>query len=274
MTYAGGSRCHRHGAVRRTARHRPAGLPLRRIDQESDVSVLSVDYDVLVNCTYQSTAVNRARRTGSTSCTSPARWPATASTARTRCASAWAGGFRRRSCSAAASTNPIGGAAAARTDGAGVVDVYAPAGTAVASLCGPSRRPMSSCGTGAPRSAAADLDTGQAIDLPFRSSGGWPQQVVVQSDTYRQRRGPGWCGATAWPSKRSRSAAVTARRPRTDSARNCCRPTASATSTPTTPSPPTRASRRSGSSGCGSARARCCTRRCGWSTRRDGRRSR
>ena len=89
-----------------------AGLPLRRIDQESDVSVLSADYDVLVNCTYQSTAVNRAahgiyvvhfpgevageRQRRKDEVRRPARPPRS----------------RPRSCCAAASTSPTGAVAA------------------------------------------------------------------------------------------------------------------------------------------------------------------
>jgi hypothetical protein len=122
-------------------------LPLRRIDQESDVSVLSSDFDVLVNCTYQSTAVNRARhgiyvvhfpgevagerqrRKDDVRRRLGRRFPATA---------VLRSGFYQ----------PEHRGGGRRTDGAGVVDVYADAGTPVVPRCGPSTPRSSSCGTG------------------------------------------------------------------------------------------------------------------------------
>jgi glycosyltransferase involved in cell wall biosynthesis len=166
------------------------GLPLHRIDQESDVSVLSVDYDVLVNCTYQSTAVNRARhgiyvvhfpgevagerqhRNDEVRQRLGRRFPPTI---------VLRSGFYQ--------ADRRGGPR--RTDGASVVDVYAAAGTPVGLTVRAEQAANVELWDGRTRIGTAELDAGQAAELPFAASGAWPQQVVVQSDTYRYEARPG-----------------------------------------------------------------------------------
>jgi len=167
-----------------------AALPLRRIDQESDVSVLSSDFDVLVNCTYQSTAVNRAAHG-----IYVVHFPGKVAGDRQRRQDE----ARRRLGHRVPPTvvlrsgfyQPERRGGGRRTDGAGVVDVYAPSGAPVVLTVRAERPAHVELWDGRTKVAAVDLDAGQAADLPFAASGEWPQQVVVQSDTYRREARPG-----------------------------------------------------------------------------------
>ncbi len=167
-----------------------SGLALQRIDQESDVSVLSSDYDILVNCTYQSTAVNRAahgiyvvhfpgevagagqRRKDDVRQAIGRRFPPTA---------VLRSGFHQ----------PDRRGAVRRTDGAAVVDVYAPPSTPVVLSVRAEHAATVRLWDRRSLLATATLGPGETADLAFTASGAWPQQVTVESDTYRHEARPG-----------------------------------------------------------------------------------
>jgi glycosyltransferase involved in cell wall biosynthesis len=170
-----------------------ASLPLRRIDQESDVSVLSADYDVLVNCTYQSTAVNRAAHG-----VYVVHFPGEVAGDRQRRKDEVRQRLGRRFPPSIVLRSGFyqaerrGGGR--RTDGAGLVDVYARPGAPVALAVRAEHAAHVELWDGRTQVATADLDAGEATELAFAASGAWPQQVVVQSDTFRHeaRAGVVW----------------------------------------------------------------------------------
>jgi glycosyltransferase involved in cell wall biosynthesis len=160
------------------------GLPLRPIDQESDVAVLSSDYDVLINCTYKSTAVNRAAR-GLYVVHFPGDVPGEAQRRKDELRRAFG---RRRSPTMVLRSGfyqPDHRGAGRRTDGAGVVDVYAPAGTPVVITVRAERVSTVRLWQGRTCLATAELDAGEGADLAFAATDDWPLQVVLESDTYR-----------------------------------------------------------------------------------------
>jgi glycosyltransferase involved in cell wall biosynthesis len=167
-----------------------AGLPLRRIDQESDVSVLSVDYDVLVNCTYQSTAVNRARHG-----IYVVHFPGEVAGERQRRKDEVRRRFGRRFPPTVVLRSgfyqPDRRGGGRRTDGAGLVDVYAATGAPVVLTVRAEQAAHVELWDGRTRLAVTDLDAGHAADLSFAASGARPQQIVVQSDTFRHEGRPG-----------------------------------------------------------------------------------
>jgi glycosyltransferase involved in cell wall biosynthesis len=167
-----------------------AGLPLRRIDQESDVSVLSAGYDLLINCTYQSTAVNRARAG-----LYVVHFPGEVASARRRRLDHWRAAVGARLPASVVLRSgfyqPDRRNGPRRTDGAGLVDVYAPAGTAVTFTVEAALATAVELWDGRRLLVAADLASGQRAALAFEASGAWPQQVTIVSDTYRQEARPG-----------------------------------------------------------------------------------
>ena len=153
-----------------------AGLPLQRIDQESDVSVLSADYDILVNCTYQSTAVNRAAHG-----IYVVHFPGEVAGARQRRKDEVRQAVGRRFPPTIVLRSgfyqPDRRGGVRRTDGASVVDVYAPRAHRSRSLWRPSTPRPSGCGIAVrcwrrPRSALVRRPTWR-----YAASGAWPQQV-------------------------------------------------------------------------------------------------
>jgi glycosyltransferase involved in cell wall biosynthesis len=166
------------------------GVPLRRIDQESDVSVFSGDYDVLVNCTYQSTAVNRARH-GLYVVHFPGEVASERQRTKDEVRQRWSRRFRSTIVLRSGFYQPDRRGGGRRTDGAGLIDVYAPSGTPVVLTVGAAPAAHVELWDGRTRVAAADLEAGQSADLSFAASSAWPQQVVVQSDTYRHEARPG-----------------------------------------------------------------------------------
>ena len=252
-----------------------AGLPLRRIDQESDVSVLSADYDLLVNCTYQSTAVNRAAH-GIYVVHFPGEVAGAAAAPQGRGAPAPGPAVPAddRAAQRLLPARPAGRRPAHRRRRRGR-RLRAGRHAGRRSRCGPSRPPTSSCGTGARRLAAADLDAGQTADLPFVASGAWPQQVVV-AERHLSPRGP----ARRDLALRRHARGGDARRPPPPRA---ARPAPHEAAAARPPRPPRQLRHdrlelavhgARGSSGCGAGRARCSTRRCAWSTPAAGPRSR
>jgi glycosyltransferase involved in cell wall biosynthesis len=166
------------------------GLPLRRIDQESDVAVLSGDYDVLVNCTYQSTAVNRARR-GVYVVHFPGEVPGEGQRRKDEVRHAFGRRFPPTVVLRSGFYQPDRRGGGRRTDGAGVVDVYAPEGTPIVLSVQAERPATVRLWDGRSSLATAGLDAGEAADLSFPATSAWPQQVVVESDTYRHEARPG-----------------------------------------------------------------------------------
>jgi glycosyltransferase involved in cell wall biosynthesis len=166
------------------------GFPLRRIDQESDVSVLSREYDIFINCTYRSTAVNRAgrglyvvhfpgtvpgelqRRKDAARQVIARRFPPTV---------VLRSGFYQ-------SDRRRGGR---RTDGAGVVDIYAPEGTPVVLTVRAQRASAVRLWDGRAQLAETYARADAAADLAFLASGARPQQVVLESGTHRVEARPG-----------------------------------------------------------------------------------
>jgi glycosyltransferase involved in cell wall biosynthesis len=167
-----------------------AGLPLRPIDQESDVAALSSDYDVLVNCTYQSTAVNRASR-GVYVVHFPGEVAGEAQRRKDDVRRAFGRRFPPTVVLRSGFYQPDRRGGGRRTDGAGVVDIYAPDGMPVGLTVRAERPATVRLWHGRTCLADAALDTAEAVELSFTATGAWPQQVVVQSDTYRHEARPG-----------------------------------------------------------------------------------
>ena len=167
-----------------------AALPLRRIDQESDVSVLSSDYDVLVNCTYQSTAVNRAAH-GIYVVHFPGEVPSERRRRQDDVRQRLGRRFPPTVVLRSGFYQPDRRGGGRRSDGAGVVDVYAPSGAPVVLTVRAEHPAHVELWDGRTKLAAADLDAGQDADMRFAASGAWPQQIVAQSDTYRHEARPG-----------------------------------------------------------------------------------
>jgi glycosyltransferase involved in cell wall biosynthesis len=167
-----------------------SGLPLRLIDQESDVTVLSSHYDLLVNTTYQSTAVNRARHG-----LYVVHFPGEVAGAGQRRKDAWRQAVGRRVPATVVLRSgfyqPDGRGGGRRTDGAGLVDIYAPAGTPVRLTVRAEQPSVVALWDRRTPLATAELDAGAAADLSFAASGAWPQQVTVESGTYRHEARPG-----------------------------------------------------------------------------------
>jgi glycosyltransferase involved in cell wall biosynthesis len=166
------------------------GLPLRRIDQESDVTALSGQYDLLVNTTYQPTAVNRARHGMYV-----VHFPGEVAGPGQRRKDAWRRAIGHRMPpsivlrSGFYQADERGGPR--RSDGAGVVDVYAQAGTTVTLSVRAEQAATVELWDRQVQLARSDLDAGEAADLTFAASGAWPQQVTLESRTYRQEARPG-----------------------------------------------------------------------------------
>jgi glycosyltransferase involved in cell wall biosynthesis len=166
------------------------GLPLGRIDQESDVSALSADYDVLINCTYQSTAVNRAAR-GLYVVHFPGEVPSALQRRRDDLRQSLGHRFPPTVVLRSGFYQPDRRAGGRRSDGAGVIDVYARAGTPVALTVRAERPSTVRLWDGRTQLAHAKLDGGQTGELAFFATSAWPQQVVFESDTYRHEARPG-----------------------------------------------------------------------------------
>jgi glycosyltransferase involved in cell wall biosynthesis len=167
-----------------------SGLPLRQIDQESDVTILSSHYDLLVNTTYQSTAANRARHG-----LYVVHFPGEVAGERQRHKDEWRQALGRRVPASVVLRSgfyqPDRRGGPRRTDGAGVVDVYAAAGTPVTLTVRAEQPTTVELWDRRTRLAMAELDAGATVDLRFEASGGWPQQVSVESGTYRHEARPG-----------------------------------------------------------------------------------
>ncbi|HKA04006.1 MAG TPA: hypothetical protein VKD67_06735, partial [Acidimicrobiales bacterium] len=165
-------------------------MPLRLIDQESDVTVLSSRYDVLVNTTYQSTAVNRARRG-----LYVVHFPGEVAAASQRRKDAVRAAFGRRVPPAIVLRSgfyqPDGRGGPRRTDGAGLIDVYSPAGVPVTLTVRAEQPATVALWDRQTRLATAELDAGASSDLTFVATGAWPQQVTLESGTYRHEARPG-----------------------------------------------------------------------------------
>ena len=166
------------------------GLPLRRIDQESDVTVLSRQYDVLVNTTYQSTAVNRARHG-----LYVVHFPGEVAGAGQRRKDAWrrAVGHRMPPTIVLRSDfyQPDRRGGPRRSDGAGLIDVYAAAGTPVTLSVRAEQAATVELWDRQILLARTELEAGEPTDLSFAAGGAWPQQVTLESGTYRHEARPG-----------------------------------------------------------------------------------
>jgi glycosyltransferase involved in cell wall biosynthesis len=166
------------------------GLARRPIDQESDVSVLSRQYDLLINCTYQSTAVNRAAHG-----LYVVHFPGEVAGERQRQKDELRRAIGRRVPPTVVLRSgfyqPDRRGAPRRTDGAGLVDVYAPDGTPVVLTVRAEQPTTVQLWDRRRLLSTADLDTGETADLTFAASGAWPQQVSIDSGTYRHEARPG-----------------------------------------------------------------------------------
>jgi glycosyltransferase involved in cell wall biosynthesis len=166
------------------------GLPLRRIDQESDVTVLSGQYDVLVNTTYQSTAVNRARHG-----LYVVHFPGEVAGPGQRRKDAWRRAIGHRLPPTIVLRSgfyqPDGRGGPRRSDGAGLIDVYAAAGTSVTLSVHAQQAATVELWDRQIPLARTELEAGETTDLTFAASGAWPQQVTLESSTYRHEARPG-----------------------------------------------------------------------------------
>jgi glycosyltransferase involved in cell wall biosynthesis len=173
------------------------GLGYRPIGQESDVTSASAEYDLLVNCTYQSVADNRAAH-GLYVVHFPGRWRRT---------DRWKDQGRRllgRRLPADVVLRrgfyqPDGDRPGRRTDGASLVDVYAPPGTPVGFRLRAERAGTVSVWDGRRRLAETDAAVGAVVELAAATDGEWPAQFTVESATvdHEARAGVVWrYGAT------------------------------------------------------------------------------
>jgi glycosyltransferase involved in cell wall biosynthesis len=166
------------------------GLRVRPIDQESDVAVVSADYDVLINCTYQSTTVNRAPH-GLYVVHFPGEVPGEIQRRKDEIRRAFVRRCRPTVVLRSGFYQPDQRGRGRRTDGAGVVDVYAPAGTPIGLRVRAERPATVRLWEGRTTLASAELETGELAEVGFVATGAWPQQIVVESDTYRHEARPG-----------------------------------------------------------------------------------
>ena len=166
------------------------GLPLRRIDQESDVTALSTQYDLLVNTTYQSTAVNRARYG-----LYVVHFPGEVAGRGQHRKDAWRRAIGHRMPPTVVLRSgfyqPDGRGGARRSDGAGLIDVYAPAGMSVTLSVRAEQAATVELWDRRIRLTQTELAAGERGDLTFTSSGTWPQQITLESGTYRHEARPG-----------------------------------------------------------------------------------
>jgi glycosyltransferase involved in cell wall biosynthesis len=166
------------------------GLSLRRIDQESDVTVLSGRYDLLVNTTYQSTAVNRARHG-----LYVVHFPGEVAGPGQRRKDAWRRAIGHRMPPTVVLRSgfyqPDGRGGPRRSDGAGLIDVYAPATTPVALSVRAERATTVELWDRQTCLSRVELGAGERAGLAFAASGAWPQQVTLESGTYRHEARPG-----------------------------------------------------------------------------------
>jgi glycosyltransferase involved in cell wall biosynthesis len=166
-----------------------SGLPLRRIDQESDVSVISSDYDVLINATYQSTAVNRAAH-GLYVVHFPGERPGPGQRRKDELRAAVGRRVPPTLVLRSGFYQPDRRGGGRRTDGAGVVDAYAPEGTPISLTVRAERPSVVTLWDRRRPLATTELDVGERAELGFVASGAWPQQVSIESDTYRHEARP------------------------------------------------------------------------------------
>jgi glycosyltransferase involved in cell wall biosynthesis len=170
-----------------------SGLPVRLMEQESDVTALSAEYDILVNCTYQSIAMNRARRG-----ICVVHFPGEVPRKRTQRLDS----IRARLQQITPPTvvlrrgfyQPDRRGAGRRTDGAGLLDVYASAGMPVTLTVRADRATTVELWDGRRLIGSADLRPDAAADMTFEATGASPQQATIESDTvpYEARPGVVW----------------------------------------------------------------------------------
>lgn len=161
-----------------------SGLPLRLVDSDDEVSAASLDYDLFVNCTYMSPTVNRAKH-GLYVVHFPGAPPGRRQQLKDEPRRRF-GRLVRDKATVVVRANflsPLVPGGPRRSDGLGVLDVYAPEGTRIDLIVG---TPL----TAAHRSVPLSLLSGRTVlgeavvstpgtTFSFTTTGEWPQQVTL-----------------------------------------------------------------------------------------------
>jgi hypothetical protein len=169
-------------------------LPVRLVDTDEEVSAASLDYDLFVNCTYMSPTVNRAKQ-GMYVVHFPGA-PVGRKQLMKDEPRRLAGRAVRRPVVVVRANFllPMVPGGPRRTDGLGVLDVYAPEGTSIDLVVGTPlaagrRRVSLSVLSGRTVLGEAEL-TNAGATISFTSSGEFPQQLTLFTPVVDQAGGP------------------------------------------------------------------------------------